>query len=129
MTAMSNYLENELLDHLFTNIGGGAYTAPAAVYLQLHTGDPGEDGTANVATETTRAAIGNMSAASGGSSDNDAAVTISAVSTTEDITHVSLWDASTAGNCLLVGPLAATVNLTAGDDFQIAASDLVVALS
>ena len=39
----SDYLENEVADHL---LGTAAWTAPTNVYVQLHTGDPGEAGTA-----------------------------------------------------------------------------------
>ena len=40
--------------------GGGAgtsFTAPAALYIQIHTGDPGASGTANVSAVTTRQAV------------------------------------------------------------------------
>ena len=121
MTAMSNYLENALLDHA---VGTSSFTAPTGVYFKMHTGAPGEDGTANAATETTRADCGAFSAAAGGTTDNDAAITISSVSTTEDITHFSLWDAASGGNCLFVGALTSSVALTAGDDFQVSAGDL-----
>ena len=121
MTAMSNYLENELLDHA---LGTGSFTAPTNVYVKLHTGDPGEDGTANAATETTRVITGAFSAASGGTTDNDAAITWSSVSTTETYSHISIWDNLTAGNCLFVGALDSSVAVTAGDDFEIAAGDL-----
>ena len=39
--SFSNYLETELLDHVFTN---SAYTAPSTLYLALFTGAPGEAG-------------------------------------------------------------------------------------
>jgi len=121
MTAMSDYLENELLDHA---LGTGSFTAPTNVYVKLHTGDPGEAGTANAATETTRVVTGAFSAAASGTTDNDAAITWSSVSTTETYSHISIWDASTAGNCLFVGALTSSVAVTAGDDFEIAAGDL-----
>jgi len=41
------------------------------------------------------------------------------VSTTETVTHWSLWDASTGGNNLWSGALASSAALTAGDTFQI----------
>ena len=125
MTALTNYAENALLDHL---LGTSAMTSPTNVYVKLHTGDPGEDATANAATETTRVITGAMSAASGGSSDNDAVITFSAVSTTETITHISIWDAITGGNPLLKGALDSPVALTAGDDFELPAGDLIAAL-
>jgi len=50
--SISNYGENALLDTL-----GGTSFSVANTYLKLHTGDPGEDGTANAATEATRQAV------------------------------------------------------------------------
>ena len=47
--SISNYAELKILDH---TTGRAAWTAPSGVYLKLHTGDAGEDGTANAATET-----------------------------------------------------------------------------
>ena len=45
---------NKMLDAL---VGRGAYSANAAFYVKLHTGDPGAAGTNNAATETTRQAV------------------------------------------------------------------------
>lgn len=42
---------NKMLDAL---VGRGAYSANAAFYVKLHTGDPGAAGTSNAATETTQ---------------------------------------------------------------------------
>ena len=41
MSYLSNYLENELLDHV---LGVGAYTRPTSVIFGLFTADPGESG-------------------------------------------------------------------------------------
>jgi hypothetical protein len=41
MSALSDYLENELLDHILRN---SAYARPATLYFALFTGDPGESG-------------------------------------------------------------------------------------
>lgn len=69
-----------------------------AVYLQLHTGDPGSAGTANVSGMTTRNAV-TFASPSGGSM---ALSSVSAFTMTgmEDITHGSLWTASTSGTFL-----------------------------
>ena len=42
MSAMSNYLENKFLDHF---LGTSSTSAPAAVYIGLHTADPTDAGT------------------------------------------------------------------------------------
>lgn len=113
--SISNYAELKLLDHV---TGRASFTAPATVYLKLHTGDPGEDCTDNAATEATRKST-SWSAASSGSIATSATVEWTNVSTTETYTHWSMWDASTAGNPLWSGALSASAAVTAGDTFQI----------
>jgi hypothetical protein len=123
--SISNYLENELLDHIFR---AAAYTSPSGIYVKLHTGDPGEAGTSNAATETTRATATFGTNAASGAISNTAAVEWTSVSTSETVSHISLWDASTAGNCLWTGALTASKVLTAGDNLTIAIGDLDITL-
>lgn len=122
--SFSNFLEDELLDHVF---GGAAYTAPTNIYVKLHIGDPGEDGTANAAGETTRVEA-TFGAASAGVISNDAAVEWTDVSTTEEYTHGSVWDDPTAGNNLGSGAFGTSVSVTAGDNFTIPVGDLDISL-
>jgi hypothetical protein len=75
-----------------------ADSAIANVYVKLHTGDPGSDGTSNASTVTTRNEV-TWNAASSGSMTLDALSDYS-MTASETISHVSLWDASTAGNFL-----------------------------
>jgi hypothetical protein len=110
---ISNYAENKLLDA----VGGTSFAATGA-YLKLHTGDPGEDGTGNAATNTSRQTV-TFGSASSGSIATTSSATWSNVSTTETYTHWSLWDASTGGNCLWTGALSSSAPVTAGDTFQI----------
>jgi hypothetical protein len=119
---ISNYLEDQLLDTL--DGSGSAYSA-SATYLKLHVGDPGEDGTGNPATETTREAV-TFSAASGGSKVSTATVEWTLVSTTETYSHWSMWDNATAGNCLWYGALSANASVTAGDTFEITSLTLTL---
>jgi hypothetical protein len=65
-----------------------------------------------------------FSAAASGAITNSAAVEWTAVSTTETYSHVSFWDASTAGTFLGSDQLAASKAVDAGDDFTIPAGDL-----
>ena len=116
--SISNYAENKLLDA----IGGTSFSVPAA-YLKLHTGDPGEDGTANAATETTRKVV-TFSAASSGSIASSGTLEWTNVSTTETYSHWSLWDAATGGNALWSGALSSSAAVTAGDTFQITSLQL-----
>lgn len=118
--SIANYAENKILDTL-RNVS----FAVAATYLKLHLGDPGEDGTANPAANTTRQAV-TFSAASAGSMASSATVTWTNVSTTETYSHWSMWDASTAGNCLWTGALSSSAAVTAGDTFQITSLTLTL---
>lgn len=95
----------------------------AAVYVKLHTGDPGSAGTANAAAETTRQQA-TLSAASGRAMTNSAAIEWTNVSTTETYTHVSLWTASSAGTFLGRDDLSSSAAVTAGDTFRIPTGDL-----
>jgi hypothetical protein len=118
--SISNYAELALLNTL-----RNTSFAVTAVYLKLHTGDPGEAGTSNAATEATRKAV-SFSAASSGSMTSSATVEWTNVSTTETYSHWSLWDASTSGNCLWSGALASSAAVTAGDTFQITSLTLTL---
>lgn len=111
--SISNYAENALLDTL-----RNTSFAVANSYVKLHTGDPGEAGTSNAATETTRKVV-SWSAAASGSMASSATLEWTNVSTTETYSHWSLWDASSGGNCLWTGALNASAAVTAGDTFQI----------
>lgn len=111
--SISNYLEDALLNSLRNT----AFSV-SDVYLQLHTGDPGEDGTNAGATETNRQVVV-FNASSGGSMASSAAVTWTNVAATEVYTYWSAWDASTGGNCLWTGALSSSASVTAGDTFQI----------
>ena len=118
--SISNYLENKLLDAT-----AGTSYASAATYLQLHTGDPGEAGTSNAASESTRQAV-SFGSASGGSMVSSGTVEWTNVAATETYSHWSLWDASSAGNCLWSGALASSAAVTAGDTFQITSLTLTL---
>lgn len=117
---------NALLDALFNQTN---YTAPTAIWLQLHVGDPGSAGTANVAAETTRKDItSSFSAAASGAVTNDVAITWTGVTGTEDYTHWSMWSASSAGTFYMSGIVTANAVIT-GDTFTIAVGDFDVTLS
>jgi len=113
--SISNYAELKILEH---TTGKTAWTIPSNVYVKLHTGDAGEAGTTNAATETTRK-VAAWATASSGSIATSATLEWTNVAATETYSHWSLWDASTAGNCLWTGALSSSAAVTAGDTFQI----------
>jgi hypothetical protein len=113
--SISNYAELKILEH---TTGKTAWTIPSNVYVKLHTGDAGEAGTTNAATETTRKVAAWATAASG-SIATSATLEWTNVAATETYSHWSMWDASTGGNCLWTGALSSSAAVTAGDTFQI----------
>jgi hypothetical protein len=108
--------------------GGSNFTAFATPFVKLHTGDPGSAGTANAAAgSTTRVAV-TQSAASGGS------ITISGTNpvwtnggTSETLTHVSIWSASTSGTFMYSVALTASQAWVSTNTFTL--TSLTVSLS
>lgn len=87
-------LANRWLDIL----RGVAFTAPVGTFIKLHVGDPGAAGATNPSAVVTRQAA-TFSAAAGG------AIALSntpsfAMTATETISHISIWDAATVGTFL-----------------------------
>ena len=115
---------NGLLDAL----GNAAnYTAPTAIYMKLHIGDPGAAGASNAAVETTRKQ-GSFAAAASGAITTDAALTWTNVGGTEDYTNWSAHDAAAAGAFLCSGTMTANA-VVAGDTFTVATGDWDLSLT
>ena len=128
MAGFSNYLETEILDHVFA---GNAYTAPTTLYLALHTADPAEDGSgAEVSTAGTAYARQTVTfTVSGNTATTDAAVEYStATANFGTVSHVGVWDASTAGNLLAFAALTSSKTIETGDVFRVPAGDLDITL-
>lgn len=92
------------------------FTGVTTLFVQLHTGDPGASGTANVSSVTTRPAL-NFGAASAGSQAISGTPSWASWAGTngEVVTHVSVWDASSAGNFLYSYALTASKTVNTGD--------------
>ena len=123
MSAMSDYLENEILDHI---LGTGAYTMPTTVYVGLSTGSFGDD---NSGTELSGSGYARQSisfgAAASGTASNDAAVEFpAATGSWGTVSHFGLFDASTGGNLLIHGALTASKVIETGDILKIAVGDM-----
>ena len=93
-------------------------------WIQLHKGDPGPAGTAQVATETDRMQV-TWAAASGGTltSGGTQPLEWTNVAGSEDYTHFSAWSTQTTGTCGFTGTVTANP-VTAGDTFRIAVGGL-----
>ena len=126
--SFSNFLETKVLDHVF---GGTAYTAPATLYLGLHTSNPAEDDSGTeVSTSGTAYARQTVTfTTSGDTTSNTAAVEYpSATASYGTVTHVGVYDASTAGNLLAYGALTTSKAIATGDVLRIPAGDLDITL-
>lgn len=101
---------------------------PSTLYVQGHLGNPGSNGTANVAAETDRIAINSWTTSTTGSIANDQVEELLNASATESWTHVTYWDAPTGGVCWFVDDIA-NISITAADTIQIDIGDAVITIS
>ena len=120
MAALSNFAENEMLDHM---LGTGAYTAPSNVFLSLWTSDPTDAGSGTEISGNGYARQDiNFGAASGGVATSSGVVTFPTASggSWGNLTHIGLHDAVSSGNLLFHGSLTAAKTISDGDVMQIA---------
>ena len=128
MTAMTNYTENQLGDHIFRT---ASFPKPTQLNYELYTAAPGEAGGGTKVTGGAYAAVnlppldanyngthGNTTGASSGSSgliDNAVAITFPAPvgAAWGLITHMGIEDQS--GNLLTYGALTASKTVNDGD--------------
>ena len=126
MGAFSDVEKNRMLD---AHAGRTTMTANAGYFVKLHIGSPGAAGTSNPAAETTRKAVTFGTAASAGSIANTAQAQWTNLPAAETITHVSFWDAVTAGNFLGADDLPAGKTVAIGDTFTIAVAALTLSIT
>lgn len=128
MAAMSNYLENALINAVLRN---SSYTSPSVVYVGLYTSDPTD---ANTGTEVSggsyaRKAV-TFGAPSNGASSNSALIEFNqATGNWGTVTHMGILDASTGGNLLFHGALTSSKVIETGDVFKFDTSTLSVTLA
>ena len=130
MAAMTDYLENKLIDQLFR---GQAYAFPATLYIGLLTAAPSDSaaGTEVAGGAYARVAVasslsnwaGTQAAAStvassgtSGTTSNNNAITFPAPTANwGTVTHFAIYDAAGAGNMLVWGALTAAKTVNNGD--------------
>ena len=125
MSQMSNYLEDALLNEVFRNVG---YAPVVTVYVALYTATPSDSGGGTeVATGSYARTAVTFGASSGGSINNSGDVTFpTATADWGTITSFGIFDASSAGNLLVWGPLTASKTVSNGDIFKFLTAQLVV---
>ena len=90
-------LANKWLDML----AGTAFTAPTTFAVKLHTADPGASGaTAAAAGDTTRKTVTWAAASAGSKAMSSMSGSWTNGGTSETLSHLSFWDATSAGNFL-----------------------------
>ena len=123
MSALSDYLENEVLDHI---LGTGAYTMPSSVYVGLSTASFNDDnsGTELSGSGYTRK-VATFAVATSGTTSNNAAVEFpAATGSWGTVSHFGLFDAATSGNLLIHGAFSVSKTVSSGDILKIAVGDL-----
>jgi len=126
--SFTNFLETEILDHVFA---GASYTAPGTKYLALFTAIA--DGEAGSVTELSGNAYARQSVAfttSGNTTSNNAAVEFpTATGSWGTVTHVGVYDASTSGNLMAYATLSSSKAIATGDVFRVPSGDLDITLN
>ena len=126
--SFTNFLETEILDHVFA---GSAYTAPTTKYLALFTAVA--DGEAGSVTEVTGGGYARQTVAfttSGNTTSNNAAVEFpTATANYGTVTHVGVYDASSSGNLMAYASLSSSKTIETGDVFRVPSGDLDITLN
>lgn len=128
MSALSNYLENALLN---ATLGGVSYTSPSSVYLGLFLTDPTDAGSGTEVSGGSymRSQI-TFGTASGGQISNVAAINFE-VATTDwgTIGWVGIFDAASGGNLLFHAPLNTPAVINTGNLLTMPVGSIVATLS
>lgn len=134
-TDMADYLETELLDHIFKNIA--IFGSPTSVHVALYTADPGEAGSDTNEVSDSGTAYAREQVVTTGSAWT---VTGNAVTNLSDVdfgtatanwgtvTHMAITDNAlrATGNHFLNGALTTSKTVNNGDSFKFAAGDIDV---
>lgn len=124
--SFTNYLETELLDHVFAN---NAFTSPSAVYVALFTAAPGEAGGGTEVTGGGYVRRQGSFTVSGNTATTSAAIEYpTATASYGTVTHIGIFDASSGGNMLAYASLTASKTIASGDVFRIPAGDIDITL-
>lgn len=128
MSEISNYLENALING---TLRGTTFTAPASVFVSLHTADPTDAGSgAEVSGGSYVRQAATFGAPSNGVSTTTADITYpQATAGYGTVTHIGIFDAVSTGNLLYHSPLTTSKTIDTGDIFKIATGSLTVTLS
>ena len=125
MAQMSDYLEDQLMGHVFKNT---TFPTPGSVYVALYSVDPtdADNGTELTGGGYARKEI-TFGAVSNGTASNSADVLFdTATIDWTTVSHVGIRDALTAGNLLMHKILVTPVTVTSGNNFRITTGDFEI---
>lgn len=127
MSAISDYLENKLINHILRNT---AFTPPTKVYAALYKTDPTDADTGiEVSGGSYERKEITFSAPSNGETSNTADILFpEATSDWGNLTHFGIRDALTGGNLLFHGELTVNKVITSGDQLMLKAGEIKVTL-
>ena len=126
MSEFSDYLEAEILDHIF--VDGGL--AQPDTYIALFTDNPGEDasGTEVSGGSYARKLFSDWTRSTNTVSNNSAITFVESTGSWGTVTHVAIFDAITAGNMLCYTALDSSQAVASGQIARFAAGELTISL-
>lgn len=105
-----------------------AYTGPSTLYVSLHTADPGATGASEVSGGSYARQAVTFAAPSGGTASNSGVLNFTGMPAVT-VTHISLWDAASAGTFHQSGALTSSVVVASGNTLQFAAGAITFNVS
>lgn len=121
MAALTDFLENELIKHIFRT---GSFTKPTVLAVGLFTAAPGESGGGTEVSGGSYARVqlnpldANWAATAGGNGTTSNSVAITFPAPTANwgvVTHFGIFDAVSAGNLLIYAALTVQKTINNGD--------------
>ena len=133
MGSFSDYLENEILDHVFKT---GAYSQPTNLFVALSKSTIADSDTGGGVTGElsggayARVTCDTWDAAASGATENSQTVTFAqATADWGTVTHFAVCDSKTGGNMIGWGALSAAKNVSSGDTAEFATGEIDITLT
>ena len=116
---------NAILDKILRNTD---FTPPAALFMSLHTADPGETGANEVAGGSYARQSIAFAAAAAKHADNSGIISFAGMPACT-VTHIGLWTLASGGVFWWAGTMSVNKSPAAGDTLQFAIADIDVNLT
>ena len=125
MGSKSNYLENALLNQV---LKGTAFTQPAALYVSLHTADPGELGDQGEVSGNGYQRVQHDSwTITGSSASNNGEIAFpESTASWGTVDYFGIWDAQTNGHLLYYGAFTTGASVPPTSLVKIASGEITI---